>query len=52
MYFLPVCASTQVTALVFVKILKRSLKTTCLWMSPKMFPIKSNDLHQTFALLK
>lgn len=38
--FLPVCAGTQVTALVFVKMLKSSLKTTCLWVSPNMFFIK------------
>lgn len=41
--FLPVCAGTQVTALVFVKMLKSSLKTTCLWVSPNMFLIKSNN---------
>ena len=41
--FLPVCAGTQVTALVFVKILKSSSKTTCFRVSPNMFPIKRNN---------
>lgn len=41
--FLPVCAGTQVTALVFVKILKSSPKTTCFRLSHNMFLIKRNN---------
>lgn len=51
--FLPVCAGTQVPALVFVKFLKSSPKTTCLWVSSSMFLIKSNNIlkHEVIEIM-
>lgn len=38
--------------LFLLKFLKHSLETTCLWVSPKMFLIKSNNFFKLFNLLK